>query len=150
LRERVEDIPVLAAHFTEKYARPGQQPPRIDAKAMELLLAYPWPGNVRQLENAIERACVTTTDGEIAPKHLPTEIIGQTPNPSPMAVDLTRPLAEQLAELTAAFEERYLRKAMKRSRGHVGRCAQISGMSRRSITDKLAHYNIKKNDFKKL
>jgi len=64
-------------------------------------------------------------------------------------VDLTRPLPEQLNELTAAFEERYLRKALRKTRGHVGKCANISGLSRRSITDKIAHYGINKDDFKK-
>jgi DNA-binding NtrC family response regulator len=51
--------------------------------------------------------------------------------------------------LTEQFEKRYLRKALRRTRGHVGKCAQISGLSRRSITDKITHYNIDKNEFKK-
>ena len=71
---------------------------------------------------------------------------------SPLAgltvVDLSRTLPEQLQELTAAFEERYLRKALKRTRGHVGRCAKLTGLSRRSITDKIAIYKIDKSLFK--
>ena len=47
------------------------------------------------------------------------------------------------------FEERYLRRALKKTRGHVGRCAKISGLSRRSITDKIAQYKIDKDEFKK-
>ena len=54
-----------------------------------------------------------------------------------------------MAEITAEFEKRYLRRALKKTRGHVGNCAKISGLSRRSITDKIAHYDIKKEDFKK-
>ena len=53
-----------------------------------------------------------------------------------------RPLTDQLSELTSAFEERYLRKALRKCRGHVGRCAKISGLSRRSISAKIAHYKI--------
>ena len=64
-------------------------------------------------------------------------------------MDLTRPLPEQLADLTATFEERYLRKALRKTRGHVGKCAKISGLSRRSITDKIACYKIDKMTFKK-
>src|SRR5205085_1379354 len=60
LRDRMEDVPLLAAHFAEKYARPGDAPKRIAPPAMEVLLNYRWPGNVRELENAIERACVTS------------------------------------------------------------------------------------------
>jgi DNA-binding NtrC family response regulator len=150
LRERIEDIPVLAAHFCQKFGRPGQAPPVISPEAMDVLLKCPWPGNVRQLENAIERACVTARDGVIAPKNLPPDVgRGSDPKPHPFQVDLTRPLPEQLAELTAEFERRYLRKALRRTRGHVGKCADISGLSRRSITDKIAHYGIKKEEFKK-
>src|SRR5207244_3642159 len=59
LHERPEDIPILAAHFSQKYARPGQPPKQIAPEAMEVLLRYGWPGNIRELENAIERGCVT-------------------------------------------------------------------------------------------
>ena len=149
LRERPEDIPLLAAHFTQKFARPNHPPAQILPEAMELLLAHPWPGNIRQLENAIERACVTSSEGVIGPEHLPAEISGPTVSKPGMTVDLSRPLTEQLAELIAAFEQRYLRKALKRTHGHVGRCAEISGLSRRSITEKISHYQIDKDEFKK-
>jgi DNA-binding NtrC family response regulator len=149
LRERIEDIPLLAVHFTQKYSRPNQPPAQILPETMELLLSYDWPGNVRQLENAIERACVTSRDGTITVKQLPPEISGKVAAKAAFSADLNRPLGEQIAELTASFEESYLRKAMKRSRGHVGRCAQISGLSRRSITDKLSTYKIDKEEFKK-
>jgi DNA-binding NtrC family response regulator len=152
LRDRTEDIPVLAAHFCQKFARAGQKPAEINPEAMDVLLKCPWPGNVRQLENAIERACVTARDGVITPKNLPPDV-GRRMNadgkPHPFHVDLTRPLPDQLAQITAEFEKRYLRKALRRTRGRVGKCAEISGLSRRSITDKIAHYGIKKEEFKK-
>jgi DNA-binding NtrC family response regulator len=148
LRERREDIPVLAAHFTQKYARPNHPPAQILPETMEILLACDWPGNVRQLENAMERASIVARNGVIGPAQLPPELVEKTSRPG-MSVDLARPLTEQLAELTAAFEERYLRKVLKRTHGHVGRCAEISGLSRRSITDKLAQYKINREEFKK-
>jgi two-component system response regulator AtoC len=150
LRDRPEDIPLLAVHFAQKYARPGHNTPEISPEAMTALDKFPWPGNVRQLENAIERACVTAREGVITLTHLPSDIskgssasrVGQ------MQVDLARQLPEQLAELTSNFEERYLRKALRKTRGHVGKCAKISGLSRRSITDKIAQYKIDKAEFK--
>ncbi|MFO0850540.1 MAG: sigma-54 dependent transcriptional regulator [Gemmataceae bacterium] len=151
LRDRPEDIPLLASHFVMKYSR-GRTLPEISPEAMELLLAFPWPGNVRQLENAIERACVTARDGVITPAHLPPDVakgMAASSRTSPFSVDLTRSLPEQLAELTSAFEERYLRKALRKTRGHVGKCAKISGLSRRSITDKIGSYKIDKNEFKR-
>jgi DNA-binding NtrC family response regulator len=117
---------------------------------MDVLLKCPWPGNVRQLENAIERACVTARDGVITPKNLPPDVGGRPDGgkPHPFQVDLSRTLPEQLAEITAEFEKRYLKRALRKTRGHVGKCAEISGLSRRSITDKIAHYEIEKKDFK--
>jgi DNA-binding NtrC family response regulator len=151
LRERPEDIPLLATHFVHKYSM-GRTEPVISPEAMELLLAFPWPGNVRQLENAIERACVTARDGVIQPAHLPPDVakgVAVSGRASPFSVDLSRSLPEQLAELTQAFEERYLRKALRKTRGHVGKCAKISGLSRRSITEKIGSYKIDKSEFKR-
>ena len=149
LRDRPEDVPLLASHFVQRYARAGSPPPEVSPEAMQLLLNYPWPGNVRQLENAIERACVTAREGVIRPAHLPPDVSKEVPaRTSQMQVDLARFLPEQLAEMTAAFEERYLRRALRKTRGHVGKCAKISGLSRRSITDKIAQYRIEKSEFK--
>jgi two-component system response regulator AtoC len=148
LRERPEDVPLLAEHFTRKYARPGQNACQIAPEAMELLLGYSWPGNIRQLENAIERACVTARAGVIEPDNLPAEAAQAVKAKVAVQIDVTRPLPEQLAELGAAFEERYLRRVLKKTRGNIGRCAKMSGMSRRTITDKLAHYKIDKTHFK--
>ena len=143
---------MLAQHFCQKFGRAGHVP-TVAPDAMELLMSAPWPGNVRQLENAIERACVTAKDGVIGVKNLPPDIskrAGATDAAKhPFQVDLARTLPDQLKEITSAFEERYLRKAMRKTRGHVGKCATISGLSRRSITDKIAEYKIEKDDFKK-
>jgi DNA-binding NtrC family response regulator len=148
LRRRKEDIPLLAAHFTQKYARPGQ-PFQISPDAMEQLLKYNWPGNIRQLENAIERACVTARDGSIRPENLPAELSQPVKPKVPFRVDISRPLPDQLNELTTTFEQRYLNKLLKKCRGHVSRCAKLSGLSRRSISEKIRLYKIDKSAFKR-
>jgi transcriptional regulator with GAF, ATPase, and Fis domain len=148
LRDRSEDIPLLATYFTQKYARPDAPPKQISPEAMEVLLRYRWPGNVRELENVIERASVTSRDEFIKPENLPADLLAPSGTKPRFAVDLSRPLTEQITELTAQFEEAYLRRAMKKTRGHIGRTAQLSGLSRRTITDKLAQYNIDKAVFK--
>lgn len=149
LRNRREDIPVLATHFTQKYARSTNQPPAISPDAMTVLINYDWPGNIRQLENAIERACVTARDSVIEPKHLPPDLSSTPANGKGLpVVDLSRSLPELLHELTASFEKRYLEKALRKTRGHVGRCAKITGLSRRSVTDKISQYAIDKSQFK--
>ncbi|MFO0960174.1 MAG: sigma-54 dependent transcriptional regulator [Isosphaeraceae bacterium] len=149
LRDRAEDIPLLAAHFAEKYGRPGQPACRFSPEAMQRILDYNWPGNIRQLENAIERAVITARDGAIGLENLPPELSSPAPRKFSFPIDLNRSLPEQLAEVTADFESRYLKRALKKSRGHVGRCARISGLSRRSITSKIAQYGIDTAVFKR-
>jgi DNA-binding NtrC family response regulator len=149
LSERPEDIPLLAAHFMQRFSRPGAPPKSIAPEAMELLLQHRWPGNIRELENAIERATVTSRDDVIRPENLPAEILKPARPKYQLPVDLSRPLTDQLNELTAAFEERYLRRALKRTRGHIGRTARLTGLSRRTITDKIALYQIDKAEFNK-
>jgi DNA-binding NtrC family response regulator len=147
LRDRLEDIPLLATYFAVKYSRPGQPPCQVTPEAMERLLGHNWPGNIRQLENALERACVTARDGQIRPENLPPELMGTPQARVPSHIDLSRSLPEQLADVVAHFEERYLRKALKKTHGHVGRCATISGLSRRSVTEKISLYKIDRTSY---
>lgn len=147
LRDRREDIPLLVTHFAQKCARRGQDAPLVTPEALEKLVQYDWPGNIRQLENAMERACVTARDGLIRIENLPAEILRDRKKTA-LSVDLSRPLPDQLAELTATFEERYLRRALRSCKGHVGRCAKISGLSRRSVSAKISQYKIDTSSFK--
>ena len=148
LRDRPEDIPLLVTHFIQKYTPPEVAQKQVSPEAMDMLLRYRWPGNVRELENAVERACVTTRDNEIRPENLPAELSKPSEAKTSVVIDLGRTLADQLPEVVANFEERYIRKALKKSRGHVGVCARICGISRRSMTAKIARYNIDKSLFK--
>ena len=78
LRQRKEDIPLLAAFFLDKYSRENDRPTRrFSPEALRLLVAYAWPGNVRELENAVERAVVLSTAADIGPELLPDEIAGR-------------------------------------------------------------------------
>jgi len=148
LRERPEDIPLLVRHFCEKYALPGEPPKEVSPAAMEILLNYAWPGNVRELENVVERACVTCREKTIGPEYLSPELSQPHATSSPFKVDLNRPLPELLREATAEIERRYIRKALRKTRGNVGRCAKICGLSRRSISAKIAEYHIDKAEMR--
>jgi DNA-binding NtrC family response regulator len=148
LRERMEDIPLLATHFAAKYARPGETAKQISPQAMEVLLNYRWPGNVRELENAIERACVTSRDQVIQKENLPPELVSPHASGPAFHIDLDRPLPDLLWEAVANIERQYIRKALKKSHGNVGRCARICGLSRRSITTKISKYKLDKATFK--
>jgi DNA-binding NtrC family response regulator len=148
LRDRPEDVPLLATHFADKYARPGEGPKQLSPQAMEVLLHYRWPGNIRELENAIERACVTALGEVIQPENLPPEVLTPSAPKAPFSIDLDKPLPDLLRDLTAEVEQHYIRKALKKSHGNIGRCAKLCGLSRRSISAKIAEYNINKAVFK--
>jgi DNA-binding NtrC family response regulator len=148
LRDRPEDIPLLATHFTQKYARPGQPPKQIAPEAMEVLLSYHWPGNIRELENVIERGCITSHDQLIRKENLPPELSNPTSPKFPFHINLDRKLPDLLREITTQVEREYIRKAMNKTHGHVGRCAKVCGLSRRCMTTKLTEYNIDKSGFK--
>jgi transcriptional regulator with GAF, ATPase, and Fis domain len=148
LRERPEDIPLLAQHFAEKYAGPERPPKQISPQAMEVLLSYRWPGNIRELENAIERAVVTSRDNTIQVENLPPELLAPPASKSPFRIDLETPLPDLLRTVTDRVERQYIQKALKKARGNVGRCAKICGLSRRSISAKIAEYKLEKSTFK--
>ena len=150
LRDRPEDIPLLATHFTKKYARPEEPPKQVAPEAMQALLNYRWPGNVRELENAIERACVTSRDNVITRESLPPEVLTPPAPRQSFPIDLERPLRDLLHEAVIQIEQQYLHKALRKARGNVGRCARISGLSRRSITAKIAEYKLDKKAFKEI
>jgi DNA-binding NtrC family response regulator len=150
LRERPEDIPLLITHFLHKFARDGEQPKRVSPEAMERMLAYAWPGNIRELENAIERAAVTTVGETINLDNLPGRVAGGAASESkPLVdIDLSQPLPHYLKIATEQIEREYIRKALEKSRGNVGRCAELCGLSRRSVSGKISQYGIDKIQFK--
>jgi DNA-binding NtrC family response regulator len=150
LRERTEDVPLLAQHFCEKYARTGESPKDIAPQAMDVLLNYHWPGNIRELENAIERACVTSQEHTIHPENLPPEVLNPNAPKMPFRIDLERPLPQLLEDISKEVERQYIRKALKKSHGNIGRCARVCGLSRRSISAKIAEYKIDKAAFKEV
>ncbi len=147
LRERAEDIPLLATHFIAKYARPGSPPKQLAPEAMDALLHYRWPGNIRELENAIERGCVTSRDEWIRLENLPPDVIEPREDEGPFPVDLSRTLADQMPEVKAAFEESYLRRALRESQGDVGRVARMAGLSARALSEKLDEYDLTPAEF---
>jgi DNA-binding NtrC family response regulator len=148
LRQRPEDIVLLAQHFAGKYAPPGQRAATITAAALERLLTYRWPGNVRELEIVMQRACQQTRGNFIDEQHLPVEL-APTHKPIVCRVTLDRPLPNLLRDMTATIERQYLRKALQRVHGNVVRAARICGLSRRSVTAKIAAYGIDRVAFKK-
>ncbi len=123
LRDRIEDVPELVAHFLEKQCAVAKRatPLRIDPKALACLMSYRWPGNVRQLENELLRASVVADD-VIRAEHLSPQI-GVESGEEPIA-DL------DLKAQTAALEKRLIRRALEEVSGNQTKAAAKLGVSR--------------------
>ncbi len=144
LRDRGDDLELLAAHFCQRTAaRLNRRVRGLDARTLRRLRRYPFPGNVRELENAMERA-VTFCDGELLrPEHLPGRIreavaVGGAPEDvatPPLAAGVAAPV-EELPPL-AAVERRYIRHVLRRVEGNKRRAARILGIARRTLYRKL-------------
>ncbi|HYV35967.1 MAG TPA: sigma 54-interacting transcriptional regulator [Gemmataceae bacterium] len=150
LRQRQEDIPLLAVHFATKFARPNQPPKSLSPECMELLLRYCWPGNIRELENVIERVCISTPRDLVQTDDLPVEVVLSVKRGGHGSIDWSRPLPEVMDQVADRIERRYLRRALQRSQGNVGRCAKLCGLSRRCLSAKLAKYKFNKKKFKEI
>jgi len=143
LRERREDIPMLAETFTrtaaERYGLPLRQ---VAPSALRKLVDYEWPGNVRELKNTIERAVIMAEGAELRSEDLPDEI---TPGPQKsLATDtnaveggLAVPFTADFREDRREFERRYISRCLEHTQGNVTKAAEILGMHRQSLQHKL-------------
>lgn len=135
LREKKEDIPLLAQHFVEKYKIENQkQVQGVSQKAMNILLSYDWPGNVRELENTIERALVVCQEKEIEPDDLPVHLIQVREKPSVRFSDLSLKEIEQWHVINVLEENNW----------NIQKSAKVLGIDRMTLYRKMKRYNIKK------
>jgi len=143
LRERREDIPLLAMHFLSRLAaRRGIDPPALSPVVVERLSEHPWPGNVRELENAVERALVLSRGGPIGEEHLPTDF-GRVPaTPAQRWAELDRPFSEARRETIERFERTYLTDVLQRAGGKVAEAARLAGIDRSNFRRLLVRYRI--------
>ncbi|HUT79381.1 MAG TPA: sigma-54 dependent transcriptional regulator, partial [Polyangia bacterium] len=144
LRERIEDIAALVSHFLERYnARLGKQVARVSAEALAALEASPWPGNIRELENAIERCVLFCDEDTILVSHLPQEVGGVKPDtasgeiPVPEGLLAGGGLKDQVRAATASIERQLIQRALEQTGRNVTRAAQLLEISRKSLQTKM-------------
>jgi len=136
LRERRDDIPLFCRYFLDKYARTFQKNvEEISDEAMELFFSYSFPGNVRELENIIERAVVLADGSVITPGHLPRRV---------REVGAAEPERERGGHLIslAEMEKRHIRDVLRSTRGRKGEAARILGIDRATLWRKMKRYGI--------
>jgi len=126
LRERKEDIPLLANHFLQKFSGEHHKAiSHISPEAMEILMRYDWPGNVRELENTIERAMILSPHPIILPEDLPQKILGSEPAG-------TSPYSEKSLSLKEV-EKRHILKVLQETHGNKKKAAEILGIDRTTL-----------------
>ncbi len=135
LRERKDDILLLADHFLERYAkRMGKDVRRISTPAINMMMAYHWPGNIRELQNCIERAVLLSTDGVVHGHHLP---------PTLQTSDFSETMGTgMLSERVALFERDIIVDALKRTFGNMAAAARDLGVTPRIFRYKVKQLNI--------
>jgi two-component system NtrC family response regulator len=142
LRERQEDIPLLAAHFIKKYVQENLRDKTvITPEALQVLIHYAWPGNVRELENVMERAVILCSNNTISPQDLPAEL-APAPAESRLDVDRFIPLNTPLPEALDSIEEQMIRRALEKSGQVQVRAAELLGITKSLLQYKLKKYHL--------
>jgi len=143
LRDRLEDIPLLAEHFLVKYAEAmGKSISMISGETMQLLMNHDWPGNIRELENVIERAVALEATPAVLPDSLPSHIRGDTPRAAALA-DALPASGFDLEAHVQDIERNYIAEALKRADGVQVKAAELLGMSFRSFRYYVKKYNLR-------
>lgn len=133
LKERREDIPLLAQHFVERFAsEAGKRIRGVTPAAMEILQAYSWPGNIRELRNTMERGVILCDGDMIDESHLPPEMEPASSTGAVIKLSLGMPLRE--------VEKEYILGSLRRNKGNKSRTAEILGISEKTLYNKLNRY----------
>jgi two-component system response regulator AtoC len=137
LRERKADIPALARHFVRRFTPAGKPRPALTPEALDLLIQYPWKGNIRELENEMERAVAMQTDGRIEPSHLNERLrTSWAPAPRPVA----RATAASALTADEEAERARIAEALEICGGNQTQAAVRLGYSRRTLTNRLNQF----------
>lgn len=141
LRERRNDIPLLVDHFIAKFNKKNNTKiKRITTSALDMLMVYNWPGNIRELENVIERACILTTDGVLHSHHLPPTLQTAESSGTQSRGGMTF-FVEKL-------ERQLIREALVTTKGNIAKAAQQLQITERMLSTRILKYNIEVWRFK--
>jgi DNA-binding NtrC family response regulator len=147
LRERKEDIPLLAKNFIEK--RSHGRVTEISDQAIQTLMSYDWPGNIRELENILERSIILERGSKLTHVDLPTKSYRRADDDqSPLNFDENLPLDQVREHAVDIVEKEYMQRILTRYHGSIKRAAEHAGLTTRSIHGKMKKFGLRKEDFK--
>jgi Nif-specific regulatory protein len=142
LRERREDLPLLVQHFLERSNQEnGKKVKRVSDEAWEYIMNYSWPGNVREMENAIERAVIMCQEEVIGREHFPFDLQANIKPPEPSRQDSNDGI-ENLSIAVSSLEKKLLSRALEKTGGNKRKAAQLLGLTERILGYKVKHYNL--------
>jgi len=139
LKDRIEDLPFLTAHFIEKFQSSKKKKIELAPEAWKALYNYSWPGNIRELENTIERAVVMNSDGLVSIEDLPDEFSGKQEE---INIDRFIPLNAPLQKTLEQMEEHLIRRSLKQCNNVQSHAAEMLGITKSLIQHKMKKYNI--------
>src|ERR1700730_4685351 len=138
LRDRLEDVPLLVNHFLQKQASAsGGEPKKIDPKAVDILCHYDYPGNVRELENAIERACALCDDDMILPSDLPPHLVSHAQGEVIQEAKAAMPVGQELDDFVQQQERGYIEATLAHCGGSREKAASMLGISMATLYRKV-------------
>jgi DNA-binding NtrC family response regulator len=149
LRERKEDIPHIVEVILERINKFHPKEIRnVHPDVMEAFLNYSWPGNIRELENLIERAYILESSSMLTPAGFPLELFALEGSSVQMELDSSSTLADVRRRALEEVEKRYLKELLANKKGKIRESAEVAGITTRQLHKLLTKYGIKKEDFK--
>jgi len=149
LRERIEDIPHLVEVFLEKMNRFNTKEIHdVDSQVMEAFMVYSWPGNIRELENLMERAYILESSLVLTPESFPSELFGSELSSASVPANPLFTLAETRNRGVENIERRYLEQLLSHNKGKIKDSAHDAGITTRQLHKLMKKYDLRKGEFK--
>ena len=149
LRERAEDIPYIVDLFLKKMRQRHEKTIHsVHPQVLQAFKDYPWPGNIRELENLMERACILETSETLTPESFPAGLFKSDDGHTVLPVKHQLTLAEARRHAIEDFERQYLKILFTRNKGRVKRASEDAGISSRQLNKLMVKYGIQKETFK--
>ncbi|MGB5983875.1 MAG: sigma-54 dependent transcriptional regulator, partial [Desulfobacterales bacterium] len=149
LRQRLEDLPSIVKTIQKNLdAKYGKSIYRLHPSVMDSFRRYNWPGNIRELENVLERAYILENNSTLMPQSFPREIVGHKSMPSMEAGGEILPLADARRIIIEDFERHYIKTLVDRYKGKIGLSAEQARITPRQLNRLMARYEIRKEDYK--
>ncbi len=149
LRDRPADIPQLVEGFLFRFNGLGPREIRhVHPTVTKALRRYAWPGNIRELENLVERACILEQSNTLTPESFPPDFFDSEGQTAEVSIDTSQSLAQVRAEGVEEIERRYLKEVLSRHQGRINQSAEEAGITTRQLHKLMTKYGLRKEDFK--